>query len=117
MLAGIHNQLWLNIGAIGTVLFLATIPPGREWFMWAYLLPGVAVAYAQLAFSNPKEQPNRWDIVIAFPIMALLWPILLLAMLVSQPWNDPKWVNRNEPSAKKPEDQPAPTQDSEHSSK
>ena len=89
----IPNSQWLAWGVALTVFVTAQVPVNL--FFVLYMAAGVVVACPFLAFSNPRTQPKRFDIALCVPFLAAMWPVLVFAMLLSRPWNDPKWKNRN----------------------
>jgi len=92
-LSRIPNRRWLAIGVVLTAALMFT-QRDMPWWVHVSTLAGTVVACWFLALSNPEDQEGRIDIAICVPLVAVMWPIFLLAMVVSKPWNDPKWKNR-----------------------
>ena len=89
----IPNAKWLMWGTAFTFFMMCQVP-SPPW-MWAFTAIGLVVACAFLVFHNPKNQPNRFDIALVVPILAMMWPVIAFAMLIGRPWNEPAWKNRN----------------------
>jgi len=87
------NAQWLGWGVLLTAIVLTRIP--TSIYIYLYTAVGLLVACAFMAFQNPRTQPNRFDISMCIPILAIMWPVIVFAMALSRPWNDPKWKNRH----------------------
>ena len=93
ILPAIPNIQWLAPG-IALTIFAATRMEHSIWFD-VYLALGVLVSCTFLIFHNPKPDLNqRFDIAICVPILALMWPVILLTLILEKPWNSARWKNR-----------------------
>ena len=54
----------------------------------------VSTAFCYLLFTNPKDEEDRFDLVLTMPILAGLAPLLFLVLVLQQPWNDKEWKSR-----------------------
>ena len=81
-MAGAKSQnrklLWISLGSIA--LFALLLKSDMPWGMYVYCTVGLLVAGLWVWNDRSSEKGERWDIAVAVPIMALLWPFLILAM-------------------------------------
>ena len=92
----IPNKKWLNLGASAGLAMSSYLAYRTGPWAWFHMLGGLPIAYLFLMFTNPKEQGEKGShLVAALPSCAIMWPIILLAMLAGRPWKDPKWINRD----------------------
>lgn len=89
----IPNARWLGLGAAMTVGAMLKVPFNA--YVSAYMVVGVAVACAFMIFNNPESGPARFDISLCVAFLSFMWPVILFTMLLTRPWNEPKWKNRN----------------------
>ena len=98
--SSLPNLKWLVIGILVTLGFTldqlvrGKLPPLTTIMVF---LPGLAVAFAFLLFNNPREQKNGLHIIISTPFISILWPLFLIMLLATRPWNSKAWTERPRP--------------------
>lgn len=100
-----RNSLLAGVAAaLGFLLYLV-FDLGYEWSLLVWIfLPGLPVVLLFFMFNNPKDKPGiDVGMVVAMVFCVALWPMLLLALLVSRPWQDSKWTNRQPTGAQQAE--------------
>lgn len=111
MFRSIPNGKWL-IPGVGLTAYAAVRVERLIW-LDVYLCVGVLVACAFLVLHNPKPDPNqRFDIAICVPILAMMWPVIVLTLVLEKPWNSPEWKNRLELDAARSKDRDGLSSDS-----
>jgi|GEM_PF-6654512 len=76
---------------------MAEVELSMERMIWfdLYLVIGLLVSCTFLILHNPvPDQNQRFDISICVPILAIMWPVILLTLVLEKPWNSAKWKNR-----------------------
>ena len=98
MVSRVPNRKSLTGGVVVTLLLAIdmVVQHGFDFpILFLTVICGLPVAFFFLMFSNPvDEEKLNLGIVIAMPICAAMWPIILLAMIVGKPWREKEWVNR-----------------------
>jgi hypothetical protein len=73
-----RKPLWTAVGVLATFALLASYRP--PWGMWVYCGIGTMVAAYWFWSDRSPTKGERTDIAIALPFMAILWPVLVLAL-------------------------------------
>jgi hypothetical protein len=86
-----HHQkwIWIVVGAMVTYLICHHMADDVSWEFYLYVAIGSVITALWFLGDKAPSKDARWDIAAAFPILVMLWPILIFAVVFPGHFRDP----------------------------